>query len=161
MIKMRCLKDAKYKVGINLKAYNHYEDFKVIKCNANDMTGCFEDNTFDIVLCNAIFEHDRFFWKSLSEIRRVIKPGGGFILGVPGFCDEIDTWQTTNKKAINKIKSIGLPNATVTYKVHRNNADYWRFGTDAYKEVLMAGFKLGTCQVVLVPPRIIGYGTKL
>ena len=160
LLKMQSLKKAKYKVGINLKAYDHYKDFKVLKCNANNMRECFKDNTFDIVLCNAIFEHDKYFWKSVSEIHRVLKPGGVFILGVPGFCENSKNWKTDDKAALNKVNSLGIHMTTVTFKLHKNSGDYWRFSEQAYQEVLMEGFKLGACHAVMVPPRIIGYGIK-
>jgi SAM-dependent methyltransferase len=37
----------------------------------------------DIVLCGQVFEHVPFFWASLLEIARVMKPGGYFFLTVP------------------------------------------------------------------------------
>lgn len=43
----------------------------------------FGDSTFDIVLCNHVLEHIRSYPKALTEIGRVLKPGGLFIIGVP------------------------------------------------------------------------------
>ena len=35
-----------------------------------------EDNTYDVVISGQIFEHLEFFWLTMSEIERVLKPGG-------------------------------------------------------------------------------------
>ncbi|NJM24610.1 MAG: methyltransferase domain-containing protein [Bacteroidia bacterium] len=45
----------------------------------------FEDNRFDFLLCNHVLEHVDDDRKALSEIKRVLKPGGNAILLVPFF----------------------------------------------------------------------------
>lgn len=40
----------------------------------------FEDNLFDIVICSAVAEIEPELHKVLSEIRRVLKPGGNLYL---------------------------------------------------------------------------------
>lgn len=45
----------------------------------------FPENTFDVVLCNHVLEHVRDDIKAMSEIHRVLKPGGFSILLVPFF----------------------------------------------------------------------------
>ncbi len=45
----------------------------------------FEANTFDVVLCNHVLEHVDSDIKAMSEINRVLKPGGFAILQVPFF----------------------------------------------------------------------------
>lgn len=35
-----------------------------------------EDNTYDIVISGQLFEHLEYFWLTMSEIERVLKPGG-------------------------------------------------------------------------------------
>jgi SAM-dependent methyltransferase len=45
----------------------------------------FPENTFDAVLCNHVLEHVRDDIRAMSEIRRVLKPGGFAILQVPFF----------------------------------------------------------------------------
>ncbi|MBT5470902.1 MAG: methyltransferase domain-containing protein [Nitrospina sp.] len=43
----------------------------------------YEDNWFDVVLCNQVLEHIPEDKKVLLEFKRVIRPGGLLILGVP------------------------------------------------------------------------------
>ncbi|MEP1360775.1 MAG: class I SAM-dependent methyltransferase [Marinobacter alexandrii] len=45
----------------------------------------FEDNSVDIIFCNHVLEHVDDDLKALSEMRRVLSPGGWAILQVPFF----------------------------------------------------------------------------
>src|SRR5262245_31372980 len=64
---MKSIASATEKIGINLDGPYEYQDFTILKGNANAMD-CFSDGQFDTVLCNAVLEHDPFFWKTLAEI---------------------------------------------------------------------------------------------
>ena len=43
----------------------------------------FEDNTLDVVVANQILEHTKELFWIFTEVFRVLKPGGAFIVGVP------------------------------------------------------------------------------
>jgi len=43
----------------------------------------FGNNFFDVVICNQVLEHMKEIFWVISEIARVLKPGGNLILGVP------------------------------------------------------------------------------
>ena len=45
----------------------------------------FEENSIDIIFCNHVLEHVDDDLKALSEMKRVLKPGGWAILQVPFF----------------------------------------------------------------------------
>ncbi len=72
LLAMKCLENAREKIGINLNPSATFADFEVVQGNANDMS-IFPDDRFDTVLCNAMLEHDKFFWKTISEIYRVTR----------------------------------------------------------------------------------------
>jgi SAM-dependent methyltransferase len=42
-----------------------------------------DDATFDVVVANQIFEHLKNIWLPLSEVYRVLRPGGYFVISVP------------------------------------------------------------------------------
>lgn len=54
-----------------------------VKMDIHDIP--FPENTFDAVLCNHVLEHVRDDIRAMSEIHRVLKPGGFAILQVPFF----------------------------------------------------------------------------
>ena len=35
-----------------------------------------KSKTFDCVICGQMLEHDEFFWLTMLEIKRIMKPGG-------------------------------------------------------------------------------------
>lgn len=163
---MKALANAAEKIGINLDGPHEFRDFKILKGNANSMV-CFKDNTFDIVLCNAVLEHDKYFWKTISEIKRVAKPGGLIVIGTPGY-----TYYKVEKiKAIlrriplirllsfNKYLDVFF-NGTITFQMHNFPGDYYRFSPQAFKEVFFEGLTDVEVRSIMLPPRIIGIGIK-
>src|ERR1051326_8972434 len=54
-----------------------------VKMDIHEMP--FGDNQFDAVLCNHVLEHVTDDIKAMSEIRRVLKPGGWAIMQIPFF----------------------------------------------------------------------------
>jgi SAM-dependent methyltransferase len=110
--------------------------------NGNRMD-MFEDESFDLVMCNATLEHDKNFWLSIAEMHRVTRPGGLLVIGVPGFVKRNrDTKQ-----------------GTITFKVHFD-FDYYRFSEQAVREVFFEGMESVEVESILRPPRIIGHGFK-
>jgi SAM-dependent methyltransferase len=54
-----------------------------VKMDVHDIP--FEENVFDVAFCNHVMEHVDDDIKAMSEIRRVLKPGGWAIIQVPFF----------------------------------------------------------------------------
>ena len=163
---MKSLESATEKVGINLDGPHEFKDFKIHKGNANLMD-CFEGERFDVVLCNALLEHDKFFWKTIGEIKRVTKPGGLIVIGTPGYkYFKVEKAKSFIRripliKILSKNQYLNLFfTATITFQIHNNPGDYYRFSQQTFKEVFFE--EMGDVEVrsIMLPPRIIGVGTK-
>jgi len=53
----------------------------------------FNDHTFDVILCSHVLEHVQDDRKAISELYRVLKPGGWAILMVPIDLDRATTFE--------------------------------------------------------------------
>jgi len=101
--------------------------------SANDIP--FKDESFDVVVCTEMLEHDPAFWKSISEMTRVLRPGGHLLLTTRG---------------------IGFP-------YHEYPGDYWRFTNEAIEMLLRdAGLTIGNICSDPYPdhPGVLAYATK-
>jgi ubiquinone/menaquinone biosynthesis C-methylase UbiE len=163
LLNLPALAEAREKIGLNLIGAGQYAGFSIVEGNANAMT-CFPDGRFDAVLCNATLEHDKFFWKTLAEIRRVTKPGGAIVIGTPGY--GVIPFEKKVRRVLGWIPRPlrptlgGLGVSTLTLLVHNFPGDYYRFSEQAYREVFFEGLESVVIQSVMSPPRIIGHGIK-
>lgn len=126
---------------LNLVSLDSRRGITAVQGNANEMS-MFDDDSFDLVVSNATLEHDKHFWLSLAEMRRVLAPGGLLIIGAPGYVE-------------NPGRDRGR--STDTYRVHYR-FDYYRFSAQAFRDVFFAGMEDVGVQSILHPPRIIGLG---
>ena len=130
------------RVVLNLAPVREHPGIEVVLGNANDMP--FEDESFDLIMTSATLEHDKHFWLSLGEMKRVLRPGGLLIISVPGYVKdpERDRGRWTR-----------------TYRVHFA-FDYYRFSEQAVREVFFDGMERVQVDPILRPPRIVGHGYK-
>jgi SAM-dependent methyltransferase len=121
--------------------------------SAHDMRGLFEDKCFFTVISGAVLQHDKCFWLSLEEIKRVLAPGGVLMVAVPAF--------TKPKARVQIINAKGnpIPNAAVTSGIQAP-PDYWRFSPQAVREVIFDDFEIKELRSFMMPPRVIGIGVK-
>ncbi len=61
------------------------------KCDIQNLP--FKENEYDVVICNHVLEHVPDDKKAMSEILRVLKPGGYAILQVPADFNRTDTFE--------------------------------------------------------------------
>jgi SAM-dependent methyltransferase len=162
---MKSIQAAREKIGLNLDGPYAYRDFTILKGNANKMD-CFADGYFDTVLCNAVLEHDRFFWKTLSEIRRVTKPGGLVVIGTPGYATLPHSLASLRHGKVSTLAAsirARLPwilRSTLTVAVHDAPGDYYRFSPQAYREVFFQGMDDVDVYPIMCPPIVIGVGVN-
>jgi ubiquinone/menaquinone biosynthesis C-methylase UbiE len=69
----------------------------------------FPDNHFDIILCNHVLEHVPDDKKAMSELMRVLKPGGFGILQVPINLKSDDIQEDMRLSTADRAKYYGSP----------------------------------------------------
>ena len=91
----------------------------------------FDDNTFDVVFCNHVLEHVTDDNKAISELYRILKPGGLGIFQVP---------QDTNLETTYEDANITSPEERAK---HFGQYDHLRiYGMDYFDKLKNAGFKV-------------------
>ncbi|MDG2371469.1 MAG: methyltransferase domain-containing protein [Flavobacteriaceae bacterium] len=105
--------------------YSPLADVKANLCNLP-----FEDDTYDLILCNHVLEHIIDDTKAMEEVYRVLKPGGRAILQVP----------------LDKRKEKSYEDYTITNPKDRNKHfgqyDHVRiYGMDFFDRLSNVGFK--------------------
>ena len=163
LLAMPELKRSSERVGVNLDGPHSYGGFDIVKGNANALP--FDSDSFDMVLCNAMIEHDPRFWLTISEIRRVTRPGGIVVIGAPGYRESgFARFQNSLARLAGPFSRNATLNplftATLTFRVHDAPGDYYRFSPQAFREVILEGMTDKIVTSVMAPPRLIGIGRK-
>ncbi|MEK6882231.1 MAG: class I SAM-dependent methyltransferase, partial [Nanoarchaeota archaeon] len=74
--------------------------------DGHDIKIYFQEGEFDAVVSTDTLEHDRAFWKTVENMRWVLKPGGWMVIAVP----------------------------TLHCGLHEHPKDYWRFMQEGVEE---------------------------
>ena len=91
----------------------------------------FPENTFDAVLCNHVLEHVQDDIKAMSEINRVLKPGGFAIMQVPFF----------NPVQEHTFEDNSITDPREREKIFGQDDHVRKYGTDYPKRIEQAGLK--------------------
>lgn len=123
--------------------------------NPNDMSELYKDGQFSTVFWNGAIARDKYFWRTLDEIKRVLAPGGVLLVSAPAF----------SKNARFGLKVVGargseIPNATVTARAQESLPDYLRFSPKALRDIVFDGFEVKEVRIAFVVPRVFGVGVK-
>ena len=99
----------------------------------------FADSTFDLVICSEVLEHLHEYKDAISEINRVLKPGGKFLASVPSEFPEKICWALSTeyqnqpgghlrifkkKSLINEVSERGF-NFLQSERFHSVHSAYW------------------------------------
>ncbi len=91
----------------------------------------FKDNSYDFIICNHVLEHIPDDAKAMSELYRILKPGGTAILQIPQDMDREETYEDFN---------ITDPKER---EKHFGQYDHVRvYGLDYFDRLRSAGFKV-------------------
>lgn len=82
--------------------------------DAHDILKRFKNESFDTVLCFEMLEHDNSPWITIDNMYKALKKGGFLIVSTPTF---------------------GFP-------LHRHPKDYFRYGEDAFREIIFKNLKV-------------------
>jgi len=165
LLNLPALLRVREKIGLNKAGASTFRGFKILEGEANHMSA-FADQCFDAVLCNAVLEHDPYFWKTLAEIRRVVRVGGLVAIGTPGYAElrgekKFRRWLGRLAPLTRNPDGWALQHATLTLGVHNFPGDYYRFSEQAFRDVFFEGMTEVVIRSVLVPPRLIGSGIRI
>lgn len=108
---------------------DEFKEFNAKKIDVQKID--FEDNLFDIIICNHVLEHVENDFLAMKEIYRVLKPGGFAILQVPL---ALDLEQTIEDKSVKTDKE---------RKIKYGQTDHIRlYGLDYFDRLKNAGFRV-------------------
>jgi SAM-dependent methyltransferase len=156
------------RIGIGLDGAVKNNRFEIIHRNAHDLS-CFDNGSFDLILCNSMLEHDPQFWRTVAEAYRVAAKGAWFVYGVPGYAQGGAIPVPRLLRFLSKLPLIGHPwnnlrqtlqASSLSLAIHHYPADYYRFSEQAMAEILLSGLERIETRLVMSPPRVIGIGQK-
>jgi hypothetical protein len=123
--------------------------------NPNDLTKLFQDGQISTVLWNGGIARDKHFWRTLAEVRRVLKPGGVFIVVAQAFAQK-------PRFGVRVVGAQGneIANATIVARAQAAVADYWRISPQAMRQIVLEDFEVKEVRIAYVVPRVFGVGVK-
>lgn len=110
-------------IGIDVEQEGHPHDDEMIDVFYDGKRIPFENETFDSVVTTQVFEHIFTPNQFLSEINRVLKPGGKLILTVPFVWDEHEQPYDYARYSSFGLKHLLSENSFQVLEVRKTNAD--------------------------------------
>ena len=149
--------DIQERIGINLREQGEAPGgVRVEVADARCLP--FPAGHFDLVVCASTLEHIPDFWLAVSEMHRVLAPGGHLLVSTPGYRrlrGESVLFRIADRLKLPDV----LRRGTITMRVH-DAKDYYRFSPDAYREIILANLCDVKVWSIMIPPRIYGLGRK-
>ena len=103
-----------------LSVEHKYERYNILEIN---------DNSYDVIISGQLFEHLEFFWITMSEIERILKPGGICCIIAPSGGpkhgeSEFDCYRFSEDSMINLARYVNLKVLHVSTN-HSKEAKPW------------------------------------
>lgn len=119
-----------------------YYDFQGQEIQHQDLTKLsFDDNVFDYVISQHIFEHIPNYKKALMECYRVLARGGMLIFNIPFFCNETKTQLCAYIDKTGEIIHLQKPEMHMNPVSKEGSLCYQKFSWDLLDDLRDAGFK--------------------
>jgi len=141
---------------IAINADPHACNARIMHLNSHDLSD-FADEHFSMILCNAVWEHDLFFWQSLKEITRLCQARGLLILGLPSF-GAMQQWQNHlgyKKHLLRFLLPREWQAASLTLGLHHYPDDFYRFSASAIRQLLKDDWQILEQIECMQAPRLI------
>jgi SAM-dependent methyltransferase len=100
----------------------HVETLDITRESGADHAGTIEatglpDASFDLVLCTQVIEHCLNPWQGVREVRRILKPGGYFLVSAPHVWfyhpHPTDHWRFTQEGMVHLVREAGMEPVTL------------------------------------------------
>jgi SAM-dependent methyltransferase len=85
------------------------------------------DESVDVVVSNQVFEHLKNVWLPMSEVARVLRPGGYFVFSVPNLASFHNRIMLAFGHQPSSIRTFGPHIRGLTYRQTREYLEYGRF----------------------------------
>lgn len=157
LIMLPALAAAKSRVGVSLDPPTRHRGCEIVQADANLLP--FPDRSFDAILCNSMLEHDRRFWLTIAEMRRVAARGATIIIGTPAY-DRCTPATVFPLLRLLRLFGQGAAwvDGSLSLPIHEHPHDYYRFSRQAFADVFLEGLEDVSIESLLMPPRLVGVG---
>jgi SAM-dependent methyltransferase len=86
-----------------------------------------DDESFDVVIANQVFEHLKNVWHPMSELARLVKPGGSLVFSVPNLASFHNRVMLALGWQPSSIRTFGPHVRGFTFRQARDFVSYGRF----------------------------------
>ncbi|MBR3248208.1 MAG: methyltransferase domain-containing protein, partial [Clostridiales bacterium] len=127
--------------GIKLTTTDLFDPETDLKIDITDIS--LPDSSYDMVICNHVLEHVSSYEKALSELNRILKPGGKLIISFP-----IDP-------SLDSVLEKEAPTPEDRVRIFGQNDHVRLFGKDSRELIGNYGFNVTVIDTGVMPESIL------
>ena len=112
---------------------NRFKDYitadlysKDVDCKEDLTSLSFKDNSFDFIFASHVLEHIKDDLSALSEMKRVLKPGGIAVIPVPIMSKKTVEYPAPNPHEHNHVRSPGEDYYEKRYRIYFNTIEFYK-----------------------------------